>query len=82
MYHRWRIEDGVKERARRHSWRAQGKARVVHKKFGSIVVPCSSKLTALMNAAEVWHCGWTELREAEVWAADMEDVPVSMPFII
>ena len=41
------------ERSRRERWRAVGRARVVSKKYGAVVVPCRSKLTALMNAAAV-----------------------------
>lgn len=70
------------ERSRRERWRAVGRARVVSKKYGAVVVPCRSKLTALMNAAEVWGCDWTEIRDAEVWRAGAEDKPVSMPHII
>ena len=34
------------ERSRRERWRAVGRARVVSKKYGAVVVPCRSKLTA------------------------------------
>ena len=72
----------VKEQDRRRRWSATGTARVSHPAHKSVVVPCSSKLSAIMNAAEVWGCEWTELRDAEVWRADAEDKPVPMPHII
>lgn len=49
------------ERARAHRWLARGKARVTHGKYGSVILPSSSKLTALENAAEFWKCDIGEL---------------------
>lgn len=72
----------AKERSRRERWQAGGCARVVSPKYGTVVVPHGSNFAALLNAAEVWGCEWTELRDAEVWRADAEDKPVPMPHII
>ena len=56
------------ERSRRERWRAVGRARVVSKKYGAVVVPCRSKLTALMNA--------------EVWAVEKDERAVPVPRLI
>jgi len=55
---------------------------VVHPVHGTVVVPHSSNLTAIQNAAEVWRCDWAEITDAQVWAAEPGDVPVKMPYII
>lgn len=39
------------ERERENRWNAKGRACVTHPKYGSVVVPHSSNLAALMNAA-------------------------------
>ena len=70
------------ERARIHRWNVPGKSRVTHPAHGSVVVPHVSNLAAVMNAAEVWGCDWTEIRDAEVWRADKEERPVPMPHLI
>ena len=67
-----KYETSVTERARR----------VVSRKYGTVVVPHGSNFAALLNAAEVWGCDWTEIRDAEVWRAGAEDKPVPMPHII
>jgi len=72
----------VTERARRERWQASGCARVVSRKYGTVVVPHGSNFAALLNAAEVWGCDWTEIRDAEVWRADKEERPVPMPHLI
>lgn len=77
-----KYETSVMERARRERWRASGCARVVSRKYGTVVVPHGSNFAALLNAAEVWGCDWTEIRDAEVWRAGAEDKPVPMPHII
>ena len=90
-----KYETSVMERARRERWRdlhsfptrrssdlAGGCARVVSRKYGTVVVPHGSNFAALLNAAEVWGCDWTEIRDAEVWRAGAEDKPVPMPHII
>lgn len=61
---RWR----VRGRAREECWRVRGRARVVHPKYGAVVVPHRSNYSALLNAAEYWGCEWTDIRDAEVWA--------------
>lgn len=53
-------ETSVTERARRERWQASGCARVVSRKYGTVVVPHGSNFAALLNAAEVWGCDWTE----------------------
>lgn len=72
------IRDAAERRARIHRWQAPGRARVIHPARGSVVVPHSSNLAALLNAAEVWGCDWTEIRDAKVWAAPGEKA-VPMP---
>ncbi len=67
------------ERARELRWTAAGRARVVHPKHGSVVVPHQSNFAAMMNAAEYWGCDWTEITGAEVWAAKPGDGPVVKP---
>ena len=77
-----KYETSVTERARRERWQARGCARVVSRKYGTVVVPHGSNFAALLNAAEVWGCDWTEIRDAEVWRADKEERPVPMPHLI
>ena len=79
---RGRVLAGAAERAREHRWNAPGRSRVVHPAHGTIVVPHSSNLAAIMNAAEVWRCDWAEIMDAQVWAAEPGDVPAKMPYII
>lgn len=79
---RGRVLASAAERARGHRWDAPGRARVVHPDHGTVVVPHSSNLAAIMNAAEVWRCDWIELLDAEVWAAEPGDVAVKRPYII
>lgn len=52
------------ERERENRWNAKGRACVTHPKYGSVVVPHSSNLAALMNAAEYWGCDWSEITDA------------------
>lgn len=68
-----------KARARESRWNAPGQARVVHPKYGAVVVPHSSNLAALLNAAEYWRCNWLEIRDAEVWAVAPGDGPAVKP---
>ena len=79
---RFRIQADAEKRARESRWSAPGRARVVHPVHGTVVVPHSSNLTAIQNAAEVWRCDWAEITDAQVWAAEPGDVPVKMPYII
>ena len=60
-------------------WNKPGVARVVHPAYGEVVVPCGSKLAATMCAASVWGCHWMKIHDAEVWAAEPGEKPVSMP---
>ena len=79
---RFRILVDAEMRARESRWSAPGLARVIHPAHGTVVVPHSSNLAAIMNAAEVWRCDWAEITDAQVWAAEPGDVPVKMPYII
>lgn len=79
---RARILTAAGKRSRESRWSAPGRARVIHPVHGTVVVPHSSNLTAIQNAAEVWRCDWTEITDAQVWAAEPGDVPVRMPYII
>ena len=67
------------QRSREERWNDPGRSRVVHPKYGSVVVPHSSNLTALLNAAEYWGCDWLEIRDAEVLATKPGDGPVVKP---
>ena len=58
---RFHMRPGTEERSRRERWSAKGTARVTHPARGTVVVPCSSKLAAIMNAAEVWRCDWMKI---------------------
>ena len=62
-------------RAREERWRVRGRARVVHPKYGAVVVPHRSNYSALLNAAEYWGCEWTDIRDAEVWAGTAVVIP-------
>ena len=79
---RARILTAAGKRSRESRWSAPGRARVIHPAHGTVVVPHSSNMAAIMNAAEVWRCDWTEITDAQVWAAEPGDVPVKMPYII
>lgn len=67
------------ERSRRERWKFPIAARVVHPTRGTVVVPCRSKLAALMCAAEAWGCSWMDLDDAKVWRAEPGDQAVPMP---
>lgn len=56
------------QRARARRWHARGRAWVSHPGYDSVVVPCGSKLEAVMCAAEVWGVDWATVLGAEVWA--------------
>lgn len=62
-------EGSAEAAARRNRWIAPGRAKVTHPEYGSVVVPCGSKLGALMCAAEYWRCQWSEITDADVRAA-------------
>ena len=76
---RFRVLPGTGKRERENRWSAPGRARVIHPARGTVVVPCGSKLAAVMNAAEVWRCDWAEITDAQVWTAEPGDVPEKMP---
>lgn len=79
---RGRVLAGAAARSREHRWNAPARARVVHPDHGTVVVPHSSNLAAIMNAAEVWRCDWAEITDAKVWQAEPGDVAAKMPYII
>ena len=55
------------ERAKASRWAAPGRARVIHRSHGETIVPCASKFGAILCAADVWGCDWSEVLDAEVW---------------
>ena len=57
--------------ARALRWLAGGKAKVTHEKYGSVIVPSKSNLTAVENAAEFWRCSVWEI----IGTAKVELVP-------
>lgn len=57
----------------------KSRACVTHPKYGSVVVPHSSNLAALMNAAEYWGCDWSEITDASVMVAKPGDGPAVKP---
>ena len=67
------------QRSLMERWNAKGRSCVVHPERGAVVVPHSSNLTALLNAAEYWGCDWLEIRDAEVRIAKPEDGPAVKP---
>lgn len=69
----------AKERERERRWNADGRARVVHPKYGQVVVPHSSNYAAILNAAEYWNCDWVQILDAEVWRAGPGDGPTVRP---
>ena len=69
----------AEERSRIHRWQVPGRSRVVHPAHGAVVVPHTSNLGAIMNAAEVWRCDWETILDAEVWAADPSEPVAEMP---
>ena len=48
-------------RARESRWRAKTCSRVVHPRFGEVIVPHTSNYAAMLNAAEYWGCDWLEI---------------------
>ena len=69
----------AEERSRIHRWQVPGRSRVVHPAHGAVVVPHTSNLGAIMNAAEVWRCDWVTILDVEVWAADPSEPVAEMP---
>ncbi|OUQ61215.1 hypothetical protein B5E56_03655 [Flavonifractor sp. An112] len=60
----------AEERSRRDRWAHKCKARVVDPKRGEVIVPCAPPFAAILCAAEVWKCDWTEIIHAKVWRYD------------
>ena len=69
-----RRRERAKKIARRNRWAFPGKVRVVHPKYGEVIVPGASKFAAILCAAEKWKCDWAEITDAEVWALDNPSV--------
>ena len=78
----YRARLSTQERARLERWESKATARVIHPVHGTVVVPHHSNLAAVMNAAEVWGCDWTELRDAAVLRSELGDIPAHMPHLI
>lgn len=78
----WAHNQDAVEMERISRWQKKTIARVTHPKHGTVVVPCGSKLSAIICAAEVWGCKDTDILSADVWRAEPGDVPVKMPYII
>lgn len=71
---------GALRRARERRWTYPGKSRVEHPKYGSVIVPHGSNLSAIENAAEYWGCDFSEISgTARVWACDQSLPAVNMP---
>lgn len=67
-------------RERESRWNAKTCARVVHPRFGEVIVPHTSNYAAMLNAAEYWGCDWLEIiDDVKVWAVGPDAVPVKMP---
>ena len=73
------IYQRAREREREQRWNAKGRARVVHPKYGKVIVPHHSNFAAILNAAEDWGCDWMEILDAEVWRAEPGDGPTVIP---
>lgn len=70
----------IKARAREFRWRAEASGKVTHPDHGSVVVPMTSKLSAIENAAEYWGCNWADLTaEATVTRREPEDGQTRRP---
>ena len=65
--------------ARERRWIYPGKATVTHPKYGKVVVPCPSKLAAILNAAEFWKCDELEIFDATVMVWKEGDGPCRRP---
>lgn len=56
--------------ARRNRWAFPGKVRVVHPKYGEVIVPGESPYAAILCAAEKWKCDSAEIMDARVMAVE------------
>ena len=79
MDERARIHEQATARERENRWCAKGRAKVVHPKYGQVIVPNGSNYAAILNAAEYWGCDWPEVLDAEVWLALPGDGPLVKP---
>ena len=69
-----RRKDRAERLARKHRWEYPGKVRVVHPKYGEVIVPGASPYAAILCAAEKWKCDSTEIMDAKVLAVDNPSV--------
>lgn len=70
----------AERRDRMRRWNYPGKARVIHPKYGELIVPCASPLSALHCAAEVWGVDVLEITgDGEVWVCDQTLPAAKMP---
>lgn len=63
----------AEEQSRKNRWEFKGKARVVHPKYGEVIVPAPSPFAAMLCAAEVWGIDWLEIKDAKVWRYEEND---------
>lgn len=68
--------------ARKNRWNAPGNACVTHPAHGTVIVPCKSKLAAIICAADVWRCDFSEIIGASVMMAEPWQTPLAMPLYI
>lgn len=70
----------AERRARFYRWNAKGKSRVIHPRYGDLIVPHSSYLGAILCACEVWGVSFSAISaDVEVWACDQSLPAVKMP---
>lgn len=65
-------------RARRSRWGWSAKAKVTHQTHGSLIVPHGSNFSAVLCAADIWHCDWVSIIDAKVEMCD-QSLPVVRP---
>ena len=66
------------ERARR--WLAPHRSMVSHPKYGSVIVPHLSKISAIENAAEFWKCSIMDIiHDAKVEWVEPDAGPLRRP---
>lgn len=69
-------------RERRARWAMPGRSRVTHPAHGSLIVPHGSNLAAILCAADIWHCDWCAILDAEVELCDQSLPLTKTPFTI
>lgn len=63
-----RVKERCRKLARRNRWGFKGKVRVVHPKYGEVIMPGASPYAAILCAAEAWGCDSSEIMDARVLA--------------